>query len=71
MNQVTADGYKEVVDFNNNSGGLDKVESISNVTLEEEEEFFDAMEEQESISNVEEGNNLDPVTSEEEEFFDA
>ncbi len=71
MNQVTADGYKEVVDFSNNSGGLDKVESISNVTLEEEEEFFDAMEEQESISNVEEGNNLDPVTSEEEEFFDA
>ncbi|MFP3015621.1 MAG: hypothetical protein ACEY3B_04930 [Wolbachia sp.] len=29
------------------------------------------MKEQESISNVEEGNNLDPVTSEEEEFFDA
>lgn len=46
MNQVTADGYKEVVDFNNNSGGLGKVESISNVALEEEEEFFDAVSKQ-------------------------
>ncbi|KAG8171878.1 hypothetical protein JTE90_027900 [Oedothorax gibbosus] len=64
-------GCEEVVNLSNNSDDLGKVESISNVTLEEEEEFFDAMEEQESISNVEEGNNLDPVTSEEEEFFDA
>ncbi|MDR0772805.1 MAG: hypothetical protein LBE46_00465 [Wolbachia pipientis] len=69
MNQVTADGYKEVVDFNNNSGGLDKVESTA--TLEEEEEFFDAVEEQESVSNIEEGSNLDSATSEEEEFFDV
>jgi hypothetical protein len=64
MNQVTADGYKEVVDFNNNSGGLGKVESISNVALEEEEEFFDAMED---VSNVEEENDLGLATSEEEE----
>ncbi|WP_250296584.1 hypothetical protein [Wolbachia endosymbiont of Oedothorax gibbosus] len=69
MNAVV--GCEEVVNLSNNSDDLGKVESISNVTLEEEEEFFDAMEEQESISNVEEGNNLDPVTSEEEEFFDA
>jgi len=71
MNQVTADGYKEVVDLNNNNDGLDKVQSIFNVTLEEEEEFFDAVEEQESVSNIEEGSNLDSATSEEEEFFDA
>ncbi|WP_338406166.1 hypothetical protein [Wolbachia endosymbiont (group A) of Longitarsus flavicornis] len=41
MNAV-ADDYEEVV---NNSGDLGKVESTSNVTLEEEEEFFDALEE--------------------------
>uniref|UniRef100_A0A3B0IWJ9 Uncharacterized protein n=1 Tax=Wolbachia endosymbiont of Aleurodicus floccissimus TaxID=2152762 RepID=A0A3B0IWJ9_9RICK len=69
MNQVVADGHREVIDSNNNSDGLGKVESISNVALEEEEEFFDAMED---VSNVEEGNDLGLVTSEEEEeFFDA
>uniref|UniRef100_A0A1A9VJW1 Uncharacterized protein n=1 Tax=Glossina austeni TaxID=7395 RepID=A0A1A9VJW1_GLOAU len=69
MNKAVADGYEEVV---NNSGDLGKAESISNVTLEEEEEFFDAMEEQEAFSNIEEGNDLGLATSEEEEeFFDA
>ncbi|WP_407512783.1 hypothetical protein [Wolbachia endosymbiont of Trichogramma kaykai] len=69
MNQVVADGHREVVDLNNNSDGLGKVESISNVALEEEEEFFDAMED---VSNVEEGNDLGFANSEEEEgFFDA
>ncbi len=64
MNKAVADDYEEVV---NNSGGLGKAESV--VTLEEEEEFFDAME---AVSNVEEGNNLGLATSEEEEeFFDA
>ncbi|WP_341811067.1 hypothetical protein [Wolbachia endosymbiont (group A) of Andrena bucephala] len=59
---------KKVVDLNNNSDDLGKVESISNVTLEEEESF-DAME---AVSNVEEGNDLGLATSEEEEeFFDA
>ncbi|WP_250294938.1 hypothetical protein [Wolbachia endosymbiont of Oedothorax gibbosus] len=49
MNAV-ADDYEEVV---NNSGDLGKVESTSNVTLEEEEEFFDALEEQDwLISNI-------------------
>ncbi|MGL9725843.1 MAG: hypothetical protein ACR5KV_04095 [Wolbachia sp.] len=66
MNQVVAGGCEEVVDLNNNNDGLDKVQSIFNVTLKEEEEFFDAME---AVSNVKEGNNLDPVTSEEEEFI--
>ncbi|WP_341822109.1 hypothetical protein [Wolbachia endosymbiont (group A) of Ischnus inquisitorius] len=66
MNKAVADDYEKVV---NNSDGLGKVESISNVALEEEEEFFDAME---AVSNVEEGNNLGLATSEEEEeFFDA
>lgn len=50
MNKAVADDYEEVVDLNNNSDGLGKVESI--VTLEEEEEFFDALEEQESVSNL-------------------
>ncbi|CQD08467.1 Uncharacterised protein [Wolbachia endosymbiont wPip_Mol of Culex molestus] len=69
MNQVVADGHREVIDLNNNSDGSGKVESISNVALEEEEEFFDAMED---VSNVEEGNDLGLATSEEkEEFFDA
>ncbi|WGJ62457.1 hypothetical protein [Wolbachia endosymbiont of Frankliniella intonsa] len=69
MNQVVADGHREVIDLNNNSDGLGKVESISNVALEEEEEFFDAMED---VSNVEEGNDLGlPNSEEEEEFFDA
>lgn len=61
MNKAVADDYEEVV---NNSGGLGKAESV--VTLEEEEEFFDAME---AVSNVEEGNNLGLATSEEEEEF--
>lgn len=66
MNKAVADDYEKVV---NNSDGLGKVESFSNVALEEEEEFFDAME---AVSNVEEGNNLGLATSEEEEeFFDA
>ena len=57
------------IDLNNNSDGLGKVESVSNVALEEEEEFFDAMED---VSNVEEGNDLGLANSEEEEeFFDA
>ncbi|WP_343289261.1 hypothetical protein [Wolbachia endosymbiont of Encarsia formosa] len=69
MNQVVADGHIEVIDLNNNSDGLGKVESISNIALEEEEEFFDAMED---VSNVEEGNDLGLANSEEgEEFFDA
>uniref|UniRef100_A0AAU7YMK0 Uncharacterized protein n=1 Tax=Wolbachia endosymbiont of Oeneis ivallda TaxID=3171168 RepID=A0AAU7YMK0_9RICK len=69
MNQVVADGHREVIDLNNNSDGLGKVESISNVALEEEEEFFDAMED---VSNVEEGNDLGLANSEEEEeFFNA
>lgn len=69
MNQVVADGHREVIDLNNNSDGSGKVESISNVVLEEEEEFFDAMED---VSNVEEGNDLGLANSEEEEeFFDA
>ncbi|TNK93702.1 hypothetical protein OUY_04980 [Wolbachia endosymbiont of Leptopilina clavipes] len=46
MNQVVADGHREVIDLNNNSDGLGKVESISNVALEEEEEFFDAVSKQ-------------------------
>ncbi|WP_457923714.1 hypothetical protein [Wolbachia endosymbiont of Muscidifurax uniraptor] len=59
---------KKVVDLNNNSDDLGEVESISNVTLEEEESF-DAME---AVSNVEEGNDLGLATSEEEEeFFDV
>ncbi|MGL9757289.1 MAG: hypothetical protein ACR5LA_00110 [Wolbachia sp.] len=69
MNQVVADGHREVIDLNNNSDVLGKVESISNVALEEEEEFFDAMED---VSNVEEGNDLGLANSEEEEeFFDV
>jgi len=69
MNQVVADGHREVIDLNNNSDGLGKVESIFNVALEEEEEFFDVMED---VSNVEEGNDLGLANSEEgEEFFDA
>ncbi|WP_341813815.1 hypothetical protein [Wolbachia endosymbiont (group B) of Germaria angustata] len=46
MNQVVADGHREVIDLNNNSDGLGKVESISNVALEEKEEFFDAVSKQ-------------------------
>ncbi len=56
---------EEVVNLNNNSDDLGKVESISNVTLEEEE-FFDAME---AVSSVEEGNDLGLTVSEEEEFI--
>ncbi|MDE5062167.1 hypothetical protein [Wolbachia endosymbiont of Drosophila tsacasi] len=68
MSQVTADGEK-VVDFNNNNSDLGKVESTSNVALEEEEKFFDAVED---VSNVEEGNDLGLANpEEEEEFFDA
>ncbi|WP_353278788.1 hypothetical protein [Wolbachia endosymbiont (group B) of Longitarsus flavicornis] len=69
MNQVVADGHREVIDLNNNSDGSGEVKSTSDVTSEEEEEFFDAVE---AVSNVEEGNNLSLATSEEkEEFFDA
>ncbi|OAM02581.1 MAG: hypothetical protein TV42_03605 [Wolbachia endosymbiont of Dactylopius coccus] len=67
MNKAVADDYEKVV---NNSDDLGKVESISNVTLEEEE-FFDAME---AGSVVEEGSDLDLVTSrdeQDEEFVDA
>ncbi|WP_353276774.1 hypothetical protein [Wolbachia endosymbiont (group B) of Villa cingulata] len=46
MNQVVTDSHKEIVDLNNNSDGLDKVQSVSNVALEEEEEFFDAVSKQ-------------------------
>ncbi len=70
MNKAVADDYEKVVDLNNNSDDLGKVVSISNVISEEEEEFFDAMEEQEPVSNVEEGNNLGEVelaASEEQE----
>ncbi|MGL9717852.1 MAG: hypothetical protein ACR5K9_04065 [Wolbachia sp.] len=56
-----------VIDSNNNSDGLDKVQPISNATLEEEEEFFDAVEEQEPVSSIEEGGDLGLATSEEEE----
>nr|CAH7765972.1 unnamed protein product [Callosobruchus chinensis] len=66
MNQVVADGHREVIDLNNNSDGLGKVESIFNVALEEEEEFFDAMED---VSNVEEENDLGLANSEEEKNF--
>ncbi len=66
MNQIIADDCKEIVDLNNNNDDLDKIQSISNVALEEEEEFFDAMED---VSNVEEGNDLGVVTSEEREFI--
>lgn len=52
MNKAIADDYEKVVDLNNNSDDLGKVVSISNVISEEEEEFFDAMEEQEPVSNV-------------------
>ncbi|WP_349967698.1 hypothetical protein [Wolbachia endosymbiont of Armadillidium arcangelii] len=66
MNKAVADNYEEVV---NNSDGLGKVQSISNVAMEEEEEFFDAME---AVSSVEEESDLGLVASEEEEeFFDA
>ncbi|MBR9983116.1 MAG: hypothetical protein MUP48_02185 [Wolbachia endosymbiont of Homalodisca vitripennis] len=64
MNKAVADDYEGIVDLNNNSDGLGKVESISNIALEEEEEFFDAMED---VSNVEEESDLDLATSEEEE----
>lgn len=66
MNQLVADDCKEIVDLNNNNDDLDKIQSISNVALEGEEEFFDAMED---VSNVEEGNDLGVVTSEEREFI--
>ncbi|WP_410543105.1 hypothetical protein [Wolbachia endosymbiont of Tetranychus urticae] len=66
MNQIVEDDCKEIVDLNNNNDDLDKIQSISNVALEEEEEFFDAMED---VSNVEEGNDLGVVTSEEREFI--
>ncbi|OJH32121.1 hypothetical protein Wxf_01542 [Wolbachia endosymbiont of Armadillidium vulgare] len=66
MNKAVADDYEKVV---NNSDGLGKVQSISNVAMEEEEEFFDAME---AVSSVEEESDLGLVASEEEEeFFDA
>lgn len=65
MNQVIADSHKEV-DLNDNSDGLDKVQSVT--TLEEGEEFFDAME---AVSSIEERSDLDLTASEEEEFFDA
>lgn len=64
MNKAVADDYEGIVDLNNNSDGLGKVESISNIALEEEEEFFDAIED---VSNVEEESDLDLATSEEEE----
>ncbi|WP_265030916.1 hypothetical protein [Wolbachia endosymbiont (group B) of Athalia cordata] len=51
MNQVVADSHKEIVDLNNNSDGLGKVESISNVALEEEEEFFDAVSKQDWLTD--------------------
>lgn len=50
MNQVVADGHREVIDLNNNSDDLGKVESISNVALEEEEEFFDAVSQQDWLT---------------------
>lgn len=61
---------EKVVGLNNNSDDLGKVESISNVTLEEQEEFFDAMEEQGwLISNIPQEST---DTSEgQEEFFDC
>ncbi|MFP3031655.1 MAG: hypothetical protein ACEY3M_11145, partial [Wolbachia sp.] len=49
MNKAVADDYEKVVDLNNNSDDLGKVESVA--TLEEEEEFFDAVEEQEPLAN--------------------
>lgn len=64
MNKAVADDDEGIGDLNNNSDGLGKVESISNIALEEEEEFFDAMED---VSNVEEESDLDLATSEEEE----
>lgn len=67
MNKVAADGYREVVNLNNNSDGLDKVQSITTL-WKKGEEFFNAME---AVSSVEEGNNLGLTTSEEEESFDA
>ncbi|WP_281508851.1 hypothetical protein [Wolbachia endosymbiont (group B) of Pandemis cinnamomeana] len=71
MNQVVADSHKEIVDLNNNSDGLGEVKSTSDVASEEEE-FFDAVKEQEPVSNVEEGSDLGLANSEEEEeFFDA
>lgn len=69
MNQVVADSHKEIVDLNNNSDGLGEVKSTSDVASEEEEEFFDAVKEQEPVSNVEEGSDLGVVTSEEREFI--
>ncbi|MFP3026641.1 MAG: hypothetical protein ACEY3L_10500 [Wolbachia sp.] len=69
MNQVVADGHREVIDLNNNSDGSGEVKSTSDVTSEEEEEFFDAVEEQEPVSNVEGGSDLGVVTSEEKEFI--
>ncbi|MEC4735350.1 MAG: hypothetical protein O7161_05515, partial [Wolbachia endosymbiont of Halictus tumulorum] len=69
MNQVVADGHREVIDLNNNSDGSGEVKSTSDVTSEEEEEFFDAVEEQEPVSNVEGGSDLGVVTSEEREFI--
>lgn len=49
MNKAVADDYEKVVDLNNNSDDLGKVESVA--ILEEEEEFFDAVEEQEPLAN--------------------
>lgn len=63
------------VDSNNNSGDLGKVEPVAALG-EEEEEFFDALEEQEPVPNAGKGdgnNGLDKVrptaTSEKEKFF--
>ncbi|WP_265026584.1 hypothetical protein [Wolbachia endosymbiont (group A) of Bibio marci] len=67
MNAV-ADDYEEVV---NNSGDLGKVESTSNVTLEEEEEFFDALEEQDWSTNINILRESARIPKEQEEFFDS
>lgn len=67
MNAV-ADDYEEVV---NNSGDLGKVESTSNVILEEEEEFFDALEEQDWSTNINILRESALIPKEQEEFFDS
>ncbi|WP_341818353.1 hypothetical protein [Wolbachia endosymbiont (group B) of Ennomos erosarius] len=67
---AAADDYKKVV---NNSGDLGKVESTSNVTLEEEEEeeFFDALEEQDWSININILRESARIPKEQEEFFDS